>query len=64
MAQIIVAGDGQEGFGEAAETLRERITPEDLESEHFAEQLMERVGWAVHDAVEPQIDPKLGRRPS
>jgi hypothetical protein len=29
---------------------RERISPTDLESDHFSGQLVERVGWAVVDA--------------
>jgi hypothetical protein len=29
---------------------RERITSADLESRHFANQLLERLGWAVSDA--------------
>jgi len=31
-------------------TLRERITLEDLESTHFAHQLLERLTWAIGDA--------------
>ncbi|HWC87840.1 MAG TPA: hypothetical protein VG388_14985 [Solirubrobacteraceae bacterium] len=30
--------------------LRERVTLDDLESDHFAAQLVERLGWAVGDA--------------
>jgi hypothetical protein len=30
--------------------LRERVNVEDFESEHFAAQLVERLGWAVGDA--------------
>lgn len=32
--------------------LRERVTVADLESDHFATQLVERLGWAVGDATE------------
>jgi hypothetical protein len=31
-------------------TLDERVASADLESEHHAVQLVERLGWAVHDA--------------
>jgi hypothetical protein len=33
-------------------TLRERVSVADFESEHFAAQLVERLGWAVGDAHE------------
>ncbi|HWF26127.1 MAG TPA: hypothetical protein VG275_11805 [Solirubrobacteraceae bacterium] len=32
--------------------LRERVSLADLESDHFAAQLVERLGWAVGDAHE------------
>ena len=55
MPQILVATDGSE---DAARTVvyRERIALSDLESDHFSGQLVERVGWAVHDA--DQIEQK------
>jgi hypothetical protein len=31
-------------------TFRERVNVADFESEHFAAQLVERLGWAVEDA--------------
>jgi hypothetical protein len=34
--------------------LRERINVADLESDHFAAQLVERLGWAVSDAHEAE----------
>jgi hypothetical protein len=30
--------------------MAERVVPTDLESEHFASQLVERLGWAISDA--------------
>ena len=51
MPQIIVTADGQ--AGERAVTFRERVCS-DFESEHFAAQLVERLGWAVGDADEVQ----------
>ena len=51
MPQILVVTDVSE---EAASTVvyRERISLNDLESDHFSGQLVERVGWAVLDADE------------
>ena len=50
MPQIIVTADRGAAFGEGAVTLRERVSITDFESEHFATQLVERLGWAVGDA--------------
>jgi hypothetical protein len=50
--QIIVTADRGAAFGEGAVTLRERVSVADFESEHFASQLVERLGWAVGDADE------------
>jgi len=50
--QIIVTADRGAAFAEGAVTLRERVTATDFESEHFANQLVERLGWAVGDAHE------------
>ena len=50
MPQIIVTADRGAAFGEGAVTLRERVNVTDFESEHFATQLVERLGWAVGDA--------------
>jgi hypothetical protein len=50
MPQIIVTADHGAAFGEGAVTLRERVSVADFESEHFAIQLVERLGWAVGDA--------------
>jgi hypothetical protein len=51
MAQILVVTSPHD---EDAGTVvyRERISPSDLESDHFSGQLVERVGWAVVDADE------------
>jgi hypothetical protein len=63
MPQIIVTTDRGAAFGEGAVTLRERVTVADFESDHFATQLVERLGWAVGDADEvervgePAYDP-------
>jgi hypothetical protein len=50
MPQIIVASDRGAAFGQGAVTLREGVTVADFESQHFATQLVERLGWAVEDA--------------
>ena len=54
MPQIIVTAERGAAFGEGAVTLRERVSVEDFESEHFATQLVERLGWAVGDADEAE----------
>lgn len=57
MPQIIVTADR----GEGTETWRERINASDFESQHFAAQLVERIGWAVGDAHDVERD--AGRQP-
>ena len=52
MPQIIVTADRGAGLGEGAVTLRERVNAADFESQHFARQLVERLGWAVEDAAD------------
>jgi hypothetical protein len=54
MPQIIVAADRGAAFGDGAVTFRERVNVADFESEHFAAQLVERLGWAVEDADEAE----------
>lgn len=50
MPQIIVAADRGAAFGEGAVMFKERVNVADFQSEHFAAQLLERLGWAVEDA--------------
>jgi len=57
MPQITVTADRDEG----TVTWRERVNASDFESKHFADQLVERIGWAVNDAHELERD--AGRRP-
>jgi hypothetical protein len=61
MPQIIVTADRTNDRGESAVMLRERVTAADFESQHFAAQLVERLGWAVGDAqeVEREADAPL-----
>jgi hypothetical protein len=51
MPQIIVTAKPGGGGDEEAVMLRERVTASDFDSRHFAEQLVERIGWAVSDAA-------------
>ena len=53
MPQIIVTADPAERE-EAPVMLRERVNVADFESDHFAAQLVERLGWAVSDAHEAE----------
>lgn len=55
MPHIIVTADQ----GDGAVMLRERVNVADFESQHFAAQLVERLGWAVEDAdqVERETNP-------
>jgi hypothetical protein len=52
MPQIIVTADRPANPSEAPVLLRERVNVSDFESDHFAAQLVERLGWAVSDAAE------------
>jgi hypothetical protein len=47
--QILVVTDPP-GESESTVVYRERVASADLESAHFSNQLVERVGWAVQDA--------------
>jgi hypothetical protein len=53
MPQIIVTADRG---SEEAVMLCERVNVTDFESDHFARQLVERIGWAVNDAHEAEMD--------
>jgi hypothetical protein len=59
MPQILVVTDSAE---EAASKVvyRERVVSSDLESDHFAGQLVERVGWAVLDANQIEREAETG----
>jgi hypothetical protein len=50
MPQIIVMADTAAEDGQAPVMFRERVNVRDFESRHFADQLVERLGWAVGDA--------------
>jgi hypothetical protein len=52
MPQIIVTADKATDRADSSVMLRERVNLSDFESDHFAAQLVERLGWAVSDADE------------
>ncbi len=58
MPQIIVTAKRGDGQGDEAVMLRERVSASDFESRHFADQLVERIGWAVSDAVSVERPPR------
>ena len=62
MPQIIVTADRGAAFGEGAVMLRERVSVADFESQHFATQLVERLGWAVEDADRAEQAPDMRDR--
>lgn len=57
MPQIIVMADREDDREGATVMLRERVNVTDFESDHFASQLVERIGWAVGDADEAERRP-------
>jgi hypothetical protein len=70
MPQIIVKADGAHEE-ERSVMLRERINVADFESDKFALNLVERLGWAVLDAAEaerglgaaePTLEPTQSKR--
>lgn len=58
MPQIIVTAKPSDGRTEEAVMLRERVSVADFESRHFADQLVERLGWAVSDADDVEQAPE------
>ena len=62
MPQILVVADVAEETANRV-VYRERVATSDLESDHFSGQLVERVGWAVHDAdaIEKEDHRSAGR---
>lgn len=50
MPRIIVTTDGQD----RRVLLEERVVPEHFDSDHYAQRLVERVGWAVSDAADTE----------
>lgn len=52
MPTIIVKAEGAHDRESTGVMLRERVNVTDFESERFAANLLERLGWAVGDATE------------
>lgn len=63
MPQIMVTTTTFAGPCDHGVVLQERVTLEDLESEHFARQLVERLRWALGDSrdTEPLPSGKVTR---
>ena len=57
MPQIIVTADHAHDQNQDGVMLRERVNVNDFESERFAANLIERLGWAVVDATEKETSP-------
>lgn len=56
MPQIIVVADAEQDQAQGGAVMfRERISASDLESDHFAGRLLERLEWAVGDAQEVEL---------
>lgn len=51
MPQIIVTAGSTDDRGDTKVLLRERVSATDFESDRFAANLLERLGWAVEDAT-------------
>jgi hypothetical protein len=56
MPHIVVTADRSSERGDGAVMLDERVNVGDFESDHFAAQLVERLGWAVVDARDAELD--------
>jgi hypothetical protein len=57
MPQIIVTANEPTEDNEQPVMLRERVSAEDFQSDHFQAQLVQRLGWAVADAAEVERAP-------
>jgi hypothetical protein len=59
MPRIIVQADAPDApdKSDPAVLMAERVNASDFESRHFSDQLVERIGWAVFDAVEAEDRP-------
>ena len=57
MPRIVVTTEPSGGSPDRAVLLDERIATSDLASDHFAAQLIERIGWALLDADSHEQQP-------
>ena len=62
MPQIIVTAGDTADLTAGTVILRERISASDFESDRFAENLVERLGWAVSDACEVEEEEGPGSK--
>jgi hypothetical protein len=60
MPHITVTAHRSSDRGNGPVMLRERVSVADFESDHFAAQLVERLGWAVSDADEVECQEPAG----
>ena len=60
MPEIIVS-TGSDSDRDTPVLLRERVTEDNLASDHYTAQLIERIGWAVVDATEVETDSPMRR---
>ena len=56
MPEVIVKADSPEKGEDSPVLLREYVSDSSLESTHYADQLIERIGWAVVDATEVESE--------
>lgn len=56
MPQLLISTD-RPGVEAGTVVYKERVNLSDLESDHFSQQLVERVGWALRDADELEHRP-------
>jgi len=65
MPRIIVEADSTD-LADSAMTLLESISPSQIERDHFSEQLVERLRWAIEDAarLESSTGLSLGSEPA
>ena len=55
MPKLMVVTESN-GQGDGAVTLEEYVLPAQIETEHSATQLIERVGWAIRDAADAEAN--------
>ena len=63
MPQIIVTPSDPTEGNEQSVMLRERVSAEDFQSDHFQAQLVQRLEWAVADASEFERAPSRAVEP-
>jgi hypothetical protein len=63
MPQIIVTPSDPTEGNEQSVMLRERVSAEDFQSDHFQAQLVQRLEWAVADASELERAPSRAVEP-